>query len=110
MALEHKGPLDFVHHRHVVNNNNYDNLYGAVTRPNRHKGASQTTNKGCYATGCIMLDYSRPDYSRQNKARLVLVQSVLLSWDHLHRIRPSHLITDIFGPYKYPVYPALYGP
>jgi len=26
------------------NNNNYDNLYGAVTRPYRYKGASQTAN------------------------------------------------------------------
>jgi len=26
------------------NNNNYDNLYGALTRPYRYKGASQTSN------------------------------------------------------------------
>ena len=27
------------------NNNNYDNLYGAVTRPYRYKGASQATKQ-----------------------------------------------------------------
>jgi len=27
----------------VINNNNYDNLYGAVTRPYRYKGALQAT-------------------------------------------------------------------
>src|SRR6218665_105864 len=29
----------------VNNNNNYDNLYGAVTRPYRYKGASQATKQ-----------------------------------------------------------------
>jgi len=28
------------------NNNNYDNLYGAVTRPYRYKDASQATKQG----------------------------------------------------------------
>ena len=28
------------------NNNNYDNLYGAVTRPYRYKGALQATTLG----------------------------------------------------------------
>ena len=36
----------------INNNNNYDNLYGAVTRPYRYKGASQATKQGNpYRTG-----------------------------------------------------------
>jgi len=30
----------------IVSNNNYDNLYGTVTRPYRYKGASQATKQG----------------------------------------------------------------
>ena len=33
-------------HDSVNNNNNYDNLYGAVTWPYRYKGASQATKQG----------------------------------------------------------------
>src|SRR6218665_4143891 len=32
-------------HGHNNNNNNYDNLYGAVTWPYRYKGASQTVER-----------------------------------------------------------------
>jgi len=30
----------------TYNNNNYDNLYGAITRPYHYKGASQATKWG----------------------------------------------------------------